>query len=69
MAVNVSAQYNIGFLSDMILLTQCYYHRVTRFLGMLRRSRCVQIFLKTVYRHCTRWKCKNVSYEFNKEKS
>ena len=72
MAINVSVQYDGGFLPDIILLTQCYYHRGTRlntmksfFLyfqllippiinvltffppdwGMLRRSRCVQIFL------------------------
>ena len=25
MAINVCAQYNGGFLPDMILLTQCYY--------------------------------------------
>ena len=31
MAVNVSVQYNGGFLSDIIiLLTQGYYHRGTR---------------------------------------
>ena len=71
MAINVvvSVQYNDGFLPDMMLLTQCYYHWGTRlnvmkmfclcslwsllnvltFLppdwGMLRRSRCAQIFL------------------------
>ena len=26
MAINASVQYNVGFLPDMILLTQCYYH-------------------------------------------
>ena len=30
MAINVSVQYNDGFLTDMILLTLCYYHRETR---------------------------------------
>ena len=27
---NVSVQHNRGFLPDIILLTQCYYHRGTR---------------------------------------
>ena len=27
MAINVRVQYNGGFLPDIILLTQCYYHR------------------------------------------
>ena len=27
MAINVSVQYNDGFLPDIILLTLCYYHR------------------------------------------
>ena len=31
MAINVSIQYNSGFLPGIILLTQCYYHRGTRF--------------------------------------
>ena len=67
--INVNVQYNGGLLPDIILLTQCYFHRGTRlnamkrfcicslgshlkvltfFLpnrGMLRRSRCVLIFL------------------------
>ena len=30
MAINVSVQYNVGFLPDIILLTLCYYHRGTR---------------------------------------
>ena len=30
MAINVSVQHNGGFLPDIILLTQCYYHRGTR---------------------------------------
>ena len=29
MAINVSVQYDGGFLPDIILLTQCYYHRGT----------------------------------------
>ena len=33
---NVSVQYNGGFLFDMILLTQCYYHRETRLNAMKR---------------------------------
>ena len=70
MAINVSVQHNGGFLSGIILLTQCYCHRGTRsnamksfflylqpishlnvltfspLIGeMLRRSRCVQIFI------------------------
>ena len=77
MAINVSGvQYSGGFLPDLILLTQCYYHRGTRLnamkgfclcslwchlsvlrcsppdWGMLRRSRCVQIFLKTNIPNC-----------------
>ena len=71
MVINVSVQYNGGFLPDIILLTLCYYHRGTRLYamkrfcylqsmvppkrfdvssplteGVLRRSRCVQIFFK-----------------------
>ena len=34
MAINVSAQYDGGFLPDIILLTQCYYHRGTRLNAM-----------------------------------
>ena len=29
-AINVSVQYNGGLLPDIILLTQCYFHRGTR---------------------------------------
>ena len=37
MAINVvSVQYNAGPLPDIILLTQCYYHRGTRFNAMER---------------------------------
>ena len=34
MAVNVTVQYKSGLLPDIILLTQCYYHRVTRLNAM-----------------------------------
>ena len=34
MAINVSVQYNGGLLPDIILLTQCYYHRGTRLNAM-----------------------------------
>ena len=34
MAFNVSLQYNGGLLPDIILLTQCYYHRGTRLNAM-----------------------------------
>ena len=30
MAINISVQYNGGFLPDIILLTLCYYHRGIR---------------------------------------
>ena len=30
MAINVSVRYNGGLLPNIILLTQCYYHRGTR---------------------------------------
>ena len=29
MAIDISVQYNDGLLPDIILLTQCYYHRGT----------------------------------------
>ena len=29
MAINVSVQYNGGLLPDIVLLSQCYYHRGT----------------------------------------
>ena len=32
--VSVQKQYNGGFLPNMILLTQCYYHRGTRLNAM-----------------------------------
>ena len=34
MAINVSVQYDGEFLPDIILLTQCYHHRGTRFNAM-----------------------------------
>ena len=36
MAINVSVQYDGGFLPDIVLLTQCYYHRGTRLNAMKR---------------------------------
>ena len=36
MAINVSVQYDGGFLPDIILLTQCYYHGGTRLNAMKR---------------------------------
>ena len=36
MAINVSVQYNGGFLPNIILFAQCYYHRGTRFNAMKR---------------------------------
>ena len=40
MAINVSAQYNGGFLPDIILLTQCYYHWGIRLNVMKRLCIC-----------------------------
>ena len=34
MAINISVQYNGGLLPDIILLTQCYFHRGTRLNAM-----------------------------------
>ena len=36
MGINISVQYNGGFLLDIILLTQSYYHRGTRLNAMKR---------------------------------
>ena len=36
MAINVSVQYDGGFLPVIILLTQCHYHRGTRLNAMKR---------------------------------
>ena len=40
MTINVSVQYNGGVLPDIILLTQCYYHRVARLNAMERFCIC-----------------------------
>ena len=40
MAINVSVQYDGGFLPDIILLTQCYYHWRTRLNVMKRFCVC-----------------------------
>ena len=40
MAINVSVQYNGGLLPDIILLTQCYYHRGTRLNAIKRFCIC-----------------------------
>ena len=40
MAIDVSVQYNGGLLPDIILLTQCYYHRGTRLNAMKRFCIC-----------------------------
>ena len=42
MAINVNVQYNGGLLPDIILLTQCYFHRGTRLNAMKRF--CIDIF-------------------------
>ena len=38
MAIDISVQYNGELLPDIILLTQCYYHRGTR-LNVMKRFR------------------------------
>ena len=40
MAINVGVQYGGGFLPDMILLTQGYYHRGTHINAMMRFCLC-----------------------------
>ena len=40
MAINVSVQHNGELLPDIILLTQCYYHRETRLNAMKRFCIC-----------------------------
>ena len=40
MAINISVQYNVGLLPDIILLTQCYYHKGTRLNAMKRFCIC-----------------------------
>ena len=41
MAINISVHYNGGLLPDIILLTQCYYHRGTRLNAMKRFCICI----------------------------
>ena len=48
MAINVSVQYNGGLLPDIILLTQCYYHRGTRLNAMKRFCLCSLLSLLSV---------------------
>ena len=40
MAINASVQYNVRFLPDIILSTQCYHHRGTRLNVMKRFGLC-----------------------------
>ena len=40
MAIDVSVQYNGGLLPDIILLTQCYFHRGARLNAMNRICIC-----------------------------
>ena len=40
MVINISIQYNGGLLPDIILLTQCYYHRGTRLNATKRFCNC-----------------------------
>ena len=40
MTINVNVQYNGGLLPDIILLTQCYFHRGTRLNAMKRFCIC-----------------------------
>ena len=40
MAINVNVQYNGGLLPDIIMLTQCYYHREARLNDMKIFSLC-----------------------------
>ena len=44
MAINVSVQYDGGFLPDIILSTQCYYHRGIR-LNAIKRSLYFQLLI------------------------
>ena len=38
MAISISAQYNGGLISDIILLTQCYFHHVVVFFTLTDRA-------------------------------
>ena len=40
MVINVNVQYNGGLLPDIILSTQCYFHRGTRLNAMKRFCIC-----------------------------
>ena len=40
MAINVNVQYNGGLLPNIMLLSQCYYHRGTRLKAMKRFCIC-----------------------------
>ena len=40
MAINVNVQHSGGFLTGIILSTQCYYHRGTRLNAMERLCIC-----------------------------
>ena len=40
MAIDVSVQYNCGFLPGIMLLTRCYYHRGARLNAMKRFCIC-----------------------------
>ena len=46
--INVGVQHNGGFLPDIILLTQSYYHRGTRFNAMKRFRLCSLSFYLNV---------------------
>ena len=48
MAINVSVQYYGGFLPDIILLTQGYYHRGTR-LNTMEEWLCLYSLYVIVY--------------------
>ena len=37
MAIDLNVQYNGGLLPDIILLTQCYFHRGTRLINAMER--------------------------------
>ena len=40
MTINVSVQYDDGFLPDIILFTLCYYHRGARLYAMISFCPC-----------------------------
>ena len=59
MVINISIQYNGGLLPDIILLTQCYYHRGTRlnatkrFCNCSRRSHLNVLTFSSLTRGCS----------------